>query len=128
MKRLFSLFSIPIALLTIGCDNTGNNTSNRVEPDNTSVNQRDASGDTATVFDQSNDQADIDLVAKIRKQVVDADKMSLKGQNVKIITNSGKVLLRGPVESSAEKTAIEKIAVDAAGAGNVTNNLEIDHD
>lgn len=128
MKRRFTLLSMPIVLLAAGCDNNGNDASNRVEPDNTQVNERDADGHTATPFDQSNDQADIDLVAKIRKQVVDFDAMSVKGQNVKIITNGGKVILRGPVESPAEKATIEKIAVDAAGAGNVTNSLEIDKD
>lgn len=93
MKRRFTLLSLPIALATIGCDNN-NDTGTRVEPDNTQVNERDADGNTATPFDQSNDQADIDLAAKIREQVVDVDDMSVKGQNVKIITNAGKVILR----------------------------------
>lgn len=132
MKRLFTLLSLPIAMLAIGCDdkpdnrNTSNVTPTHVEPDNTEVNKRDADGHTATAFDQSNDKADIELVAKIRKQVVDVDKMSVKGQNVKIITNAGKVILRGPVDTAAEKDSIGKIAVDAAGAGNVTNNLEVE--
>jgi osmotically-inducible protein OsmY len=115
-------------MLAIGCSDNDNKTDKTADPDNTKVNQRDAEGNTATAFDQSNDQADIDLVAKIRERVVDVDDMSVKGQNVKIITNNGNVILRGPVASAAEKEAIEKIATDAAGAGKVTSNLEVDED
>lgn len=125
MKSILILLSLPLALTAIGCDKGAMNDT-QVEPDNTQINDRDADGTTLTPFDQSNDQADLDLAAKIREQVVGAKDMSIKGQNVKIITNGGKVVLRGPVASAAEKQEIEKIAVDAAGTGKVTNDLEVD--
>lgn len=125
MKTLLILLSFPLAAIAIGCDNR-DVTDTPVEPDNTGINDRDADGTTLTPLDQSNDQADLDLVAKIREQVVAADNMSVKGQNIKIITNGGNVALRGPVASETEKQNIEKIAVDAAGTGKVTNDLEVD--
>ncbi len=118
-------------MLAVGCDNLAPsttpsaNSSSIVNRDNTAVNHRDADARTKTPFDQSNAQADIDLVAKIRSKVLELKDLSVNGRNVKIITNRGKVLLRGPVASSTERDAIEMIAVDAAGAGNVTNDLEV---
>jgi hyperosmotically inducible periplasmic protein len=51
--------------------------------------------------------------------------MSVNAQNVKIITQDGKVTLRGPVETLEEKAAIEKIAQDVAGDNRVENLLEV---
>jgi hyperosmotically inducible periplasmic protein len=93
--------------------------------DNTGVNERDAGGSTVTPFDQSNDQADIDLVAAIRSRVVDIDNLSVQGRNVKIITNRGRVVLRGPVASVEEREAIASIAQDLAGPTMVNNQLEV---
>lgn len=128
MKVLNGLLGLPLILLALGCDNIASDRGGRLEPDNTSINERDAEGHTTTPFDQSNDQRDIDLVAKIRSEVVAVDNMSVSGKNVKIITNQGKVMLRGPVASAAEKESIERIAIAAAGEGNVTNKLEVDKD
>lgn len=97
-----------------------------MERTNTAVNVRDAGGSTVTPFDQSNERADIQLVAAIRSKVVDVDGLSVPGRNVKIITNGGHVVLRGPVKSVEEREAIVKIAEDLAGSTNVTDQLEID--
>ena len=70
------------------------------------------------------DQSDVDLMAKIRKRVVDHDDLGTNAKNVKIIAEDGKVTLRGPVANAEEKAAIEAIARDVAG-GNVTSELEI---
>jgi osmotically-inducible protein OsmY len=66
----------------------------------------------------------IAITADIRKQVVDTE-MSVKSQNVKIITQDGKVTLRGPVETAAEKTRIEEIARAVAGANNIDSQLDV---
>jgi osmotically-inducible protein OsmY len=115
-----SLFAIVAA---IGCDNAQRTPSNAAK-DNTEVNERDKSNATKTPIDQNENQKDIDVTANIRKRVVDA-KMSVNAQNVKIVTQDGKVTLRGPVKSEEEKTQIEQIAHDVAGAGNVDSQLEI---
>ncbi len=58
-------------------------------------------------------------------RVVDTE-MSVNAHNVKIVTQDGRVTLRGPVKDAAEKDAIEKIAVEVAGAGHVDNQLEVE--
>src|SRR6476646_12260919 len=86
--------------------------------DNTEVNVRDRTDAVKTPIDQNENQTDIDITANIRKRVVDT-KMSVNAQNVKIITQDGKVTLRGPVKSDDEKMQIEKLAHEIAGPNNV---------
>jgi hyperosmotically inducible protein len=120
MKALF--IAAGIAVAAIGCDETAT----RTEPDNTAVNERDAEGATKTPLDQSNEESDIDQVAEIRSKVLEIEDLSVIGRNVKIITEAGRVTLRGPVASEAERKAIVDVATDIAGAGNVDDQLEID--
>jgi hyperosmotically inducible periplasmic protein len=98
------------------------------EADNTGKNVRDRGDDTLTPTDQGGSAADRELTAKIRQAIVDDDALSVQAQNVKIITIDGAVTLRGPVESAAEKSAIDAKAKKIAGAGRVHNQLEIDSD
>jgi sporulation protein YlmC with PRC-barrel domain len=98
---------------------------NRSEPDNTARNVRDRNSRTLTPLDQGNDKADIATTAKIRKQIVAAKEMSVNARNVKIITAGGRVTLRGPVATEAEKTMIGEIAASVARTENVDNQLEV---
>lgn len=91
---------------------------------NTGVNVRDRRSDAKTSFDQNENQADITITADIRKRVLET-KMSVNAQNVKIITQNGKVTLRGPVQTADEKQAIESIAMEVAGNDKVDNLLEV---
>jgi hyperosmotically inducible protein len=97
----------------------------RTSPDNTAVNERDAVRDTKTPIDQDENQADVNLTAEIRKRLLDQPDMSVNARNAKIITSQGKVTLRGPVDSEAERDALVKIATEIAGAENVDNQLEV---
>lgn len=97
------------------------------DADNTGKNTRDASGDTLTPIDQSNDPADIKITAEARKLVVADESLSIQAKNVKIITVDGVVTLRGPVETAKEKTLIAKCA-KKAGAKSVVNQLEVKKD
>jgi osmotically-inducible protein OsmY len=92
--------------------------------DNTEVNVRDRSDAAKTPFDQNENKKDVEITANVRKRVVDT-KMSVNAQNVKIITQDGKVTLRGPVKSEDEKMQIDKIAHEVAGPANVDNQLEV---
>ena len=96
-----------------------------VEPDNTSVNQRDRDGSAKTPIDQNENQADINITAEIRKAVLAQENMSINARNVKIITADGQVTLRGPVNSDDEKKVIDDIARNVAGKDNVTNEIEV---
>jgi hypothetical protein len=95
-----------------------------VDRTNTEVNVRDRDSTAKTPFDQFENKADINVTAEIRKRIGDA-KMSLNAQNVKIITQDGKVTLRGPVKTVQEKQSIEEIAQAVAGAKKVDSQLEV---
>jgi hyperosmotically inducible periplasmic protein len=91
-------------------------------PDNTRAN-KDQSAPTAD--DQSMNPADREIVQKIRKSIHADDSLSMYAQNIKIISQDGKVTLRGPVRSVDDKKSIQAKAVAVAGKGNVTNLLKI---
>lgn len=96
-----------------------------VARNNTAVNERDRESTAKTPLDQKENKTDIDITANIRKRVVDK-KMSVNAHNVKIITQDGKVTLRGPVKTAEEKQQIEQIARDVAGDDKVDNQLEVE--
>jgi hyperosmotically inducible periplasmic protein len=95
-------------------------------PNNTGINERDRGSEKLTPMDQGNSEVDIDLTQRIRKAVMADDSLSFSAKNTKIITRDGRVTLRGPVKTAAEKDAIYKCAVSAAGVGHVTNELEVE--
>lgn len=93
--------------------------------DNSGRNQRDRSGETQTSGDQSNSSADIKTTAAIRRAIMHDDSLSMTAKNVKIITENGVVMLRGPVQSEAEKTKIAELAKTHAGNTRVEDHLEV---
>lgn len=121
MRSLF--YIVGLSAFVVGCADGVATTP--AAKDNTAINERDEDGHTATPADQSNDQADIDLTANIRSSVLEIDDLSVNGRNVKIISNDGNVILRGPVATTAEKERIGEVAVKIAGEGHVTNELEV---
>lgn len=92
--------------------------------DNTKVN-KGRQGSSPTADQGKNNKSDLDTQKKIRKAVVDDKSLSSYGHNVKIISQNGRVTLKGPVRSEDEKKSIEQKATDIAGAGNVTNEITI---
>jgi osmotically-inducible protein OsmY len=109
---------------TMGSD--GSQTGDKsVAADNTGVNKRDTDNKNPTPMDQGNSQSDINITAEIRKAVVADGSLSMTAKNVKIITKDGSVVLRGPVKTEAERAAIQAAATRVAGAGRVTNQIEI---
>jgi hyperosmotically inducible protein len=97
-------------------------------PDNTKVNERDKAKSQPTADQANNAATDRNIMQKIRKAVVADKSLSTYGHNVKIISQQGKVTLKGPVHTDEEKKNIEAKAVEVAGAGNVTNMLEVKGD
>ena len=96
--------------------------SQQAPPDNTKRNkdQRDPSADQ-----QKMSPADRSITQKIRKAIHDDKNLSTYAHNIKIITQEGKVTLRGPVKSDEEKVNLQAKAVEVAGQDNVTNQLEV---
>lgn len=91
--------------------------------DNTRVNQRDRNSATLTPMDQGSSEADRKITQQIRQELMKDKSLSFTAKNVKIITIDGKVTLRGPVKTEAERSAIEAAARRATG--NVESQLEI---
>jgi len=94
-------------------------------PDNSGKNERDRDNKTLTAGDQSNSPEDIKLVATIRRMVVKDSSLSSTAKNCKIITNAGRVTLRGPVNTPEEKATVQAHAVMSAGKDKVDNQLEV---
>jgi osmotically-inducible protein OsmY len=90
--------------------------------DNTSRNKDQAS---PNADQQKMNPADRAMTQKIRKAIHDDKSLSTYAHNIKIITQDGKVTLRGPVRSEDKKNNLEAKAVTVAGQDNVTDQLEI---
>jgi len=56
---------------------------------------------------------------------MDDKSLSTYAHNVKIVSQHGKVTLKGPVRSEEEKKTVEDKATEVAGAGNVTNQMTV---
>lgn len=91
------------------------------QPDNSAQNKQHAT----TADNQPNAQADRMTTANVRKAIIADKDLSLYAHNVKIITMSGTVTLKGPVKSDEEK---QKVAADAASVvsqDKVVNHLTV---
>lgn len=118
MKLNFLMGTLSICLLgTVAMAQTA--------PDNTKVNERDRSKTAVTADQGKNNATDRDLAQKIRKSIHDDPSLSTYAHNVKIIAQSGKVTLKGPVRSDAEKQTVEQKATEIAGAGNIVDEITI---
>lgn len=94
-------------------------------PDNSKVNERDRQPGATTADQQKSSKGDLEITRKVRQAIVKDKTLSTYARNIKVVTEGGVVSLRGPVRTSDEKVAIETIAVQVAGEGNVRNELEI---
>ena len=96
-----------------------------VEADNTGINKRDRDDSEKTADQAKNTKSDLELTAEIRRAVVDDKALSTNAHNVKIIVENGKVTLKGPVASAAEKASIAKKASTIAGKGKVVDEMAV---
>jgi hyperosmotically inducible periplasmic protein len=94
-------------------------------PDNTKTNARDRNAAQTTAADQSNTRSDLETTREIRRAIVADKDLSVYAHNIKIVTSAGKVTLKGPVHTEAEKTAVAAKAAGVAGAANVINHISI---
>jgi hyperosmotically inducible periplasmic protein len=99
--------------------------SQQVPADNTKVNQRDRNQNEPTADQQKENSNDRELARQIRRAVVKDKSLSTDAHNIKIIAQNGAVTLKGAVKSDEEKQAIQSKATEIAGAGKVTNELEV---
>jgi hyperosmotically inducible protein len=121
-RLLLPLGSLVFGVSLMATPISGYQDPQQTPPDNTKQN-KDQTNPTAD--QQKMNPADRTITQKIRKAIHEDTTLSTYAHNVKIITQDGKVTLRGPVRSEDEKSNIEAKAVAVAGQGNVTNQLEV---
>jgi osmotically-inducible protein OsmY len=95
------------------------------QADNSKMNKGDASKDATTADQQKMNPNDRAITQKIRAEIMKDKSLSTYAHNIKVITQDGKVTLKGPVHTMEEKSAIEAKATTVAGDGNVTNQIDI---
>jgi hyperosmotically inducible periplasmic protein len=130
MKKTFTRhirFMLPLGSLLLGASLLAApaprfQDSQQPAPDNTKTNKDQA---PPTADQQKMNPADRAITQKIRKSIHDDANLSTYAHNIKIITQDGKVTLRGPVRSEDEKSALQAKAEAVAGAENVTNKLTV---
>jgi hyperosmotically inducible periplasmic protein len=94
-------------------------------PDNTKANQGDNSKGAVTADQQKMDPADRNITKQIRSAIYKDKSLSTYAHNIKIISQDGKVTLKGPVRTPDEKDSIGAKAASIVGADNVTNQIEV---
>jgi hyperosmotically inducible periplasmic protein len=94
-------------------------------PDNSRTNQRDRNQGATTADQQNLNSADQKITSDIRSSIMKDKSLSTYAHNVKVVTQDGKVTVKGPVRSEEEKSSIVAKAKAVAGAGNVTDEIEV---
>jgi hyperosmotically inducible periplasmic protein len=116
--------ALPLLTLTL-LATTGTRVQARQEPAPQSDNSKANKTQSPTADDQSANPADREIIKKIRAAIHRDKDLSTYAHNIKIIAQSGKVTLKGPVRSQQEKDTLAAKATTIAGEGNVDNQLEI---
>jgi osmotically-inducible protein OsmY len=78
-----------------------------------------------TAEDQNMTQNDTAITRTIREKLTSDSSLSINAQNIKVISENGRVILKGPVASAEEKRKVESIAKGVAGKTAVINNTTV---
>jgi hyperosmotically inducible protein len=93
--------------------------------DNSKVNQRDQNKAEPTADQQQNNRSDLDVTKEIRQSITKDKSLSSYAHNVKVISQNGKVTLKGPVRSDDEKSAVEAKAAQVVGPANINDEMTV---
>jgi hyperosmotically inducible protein len=97
----------------------------QIKPDNSATNKGDRSTSAVTADQQKNNKSDLETSRQIRRAIMADKSLSTYAHNIKIVTQQGKVTLRGPVRTEAEKATVQAKAAEVAGAANVTSAITV---
>jgi hyperosmotically inducible protein len=97
----------------------------RTGDDNTKINVRDRKPSQLTSDQQNNKSSDVDIIRRIRQDIMKQENFSSYAKNVKVISINGRVTLKGPVRSQEEINSIVQFAKSAAGESNVINEMSV---
>lgn len=126
MKLSVVIFVVTATSLTMfACDKPRERDSAPVAADNSQTNERDRKPESLLPTDQGESQADRDISARVRRDVVADDNLGMQAKNVKIVTRDGAVTLRGVVRTPAERALVATYAKKAPGVREVNDLLEV---
>jgi hyperosmotically inducible periplasmic protein len=117
--------SLLIAVGLYTAPKASSNNLQQEQSDNTKMNKGDASKDATTADQQKMNPTDRAITQNIRAEIMKDKSLSTYAHNIKIITQDGKVTLKGPVRTRHEKAIVEGKAAAIAGDGNVVSQIEI---
>jgi hyperosmotically inducible periplasmic protein len=121
MKRATLLLaSLFIALTLAACSKSEDSQSSKP-----SDNQMARADKGVTASDQPENEADRKIIQEVRQALTADSSLSTSAQNVTVVSNNGKVTLRGSVKDDAEKQKIANKATQVAGVTNVDNQLTV---
>jgi len=123
MSRFFSMMAVCILLFAASV--SAQTTKSQTPADNTKVNQRDRNDANPTPGQQKENSSDLEITRKIRRSITEDKGLSTYAKNIKIITQDGRVTLRGPVRSEVERKSVEAKANEVAGAGHVKSEIQV---
>jgi hyperosmotically inducible periplasmic protein len=132
MKRIYSIIGVGAVavLVAAGCDrspsNTGQNqgSTSTAQSENVTQNVPGSSGAMSTAQDQGSSDADREATRRIRQAIEAKDGLSTDAKNIKIITQNGKVTLRGEVKDQQEDQTIKSI-VQNMGFASLDDQLQV---
>ena len=93
--------------------------------ENTRRNAADTTDTALTPMDQGENALDLAITKTVRQIIVEDNTLSTNAHNIKIITYNGRVTLRGPVDSQAERDRLTTVAQGVAGVNSVDSQLEV---
>lgn len=145
MRNMLPLVVASLAFVSAGCNRTdsatpsaggssdsfskasgsSSNTAENYAPNNTGRNERDRSGEALTPEDQGGSDSDRQITRQIRRGITSSSQFSTTAGNIKIITQNGKVTLRGPVDTTQEQQALVNLAKQVQGVSTVDDQLEV---
>ena len=136
MSRSLMAAMLALSTMAVACSNSNQDTANKApeysqnqpantQADNTAQNKVDQTGTVPEPMDQGTSDVDMTITTVLRQAITKDEHLSMNAKNVKIITRDGVVTLRGPVESTAERAAIEAAANAVSGVRRVDSYLEV---
>ncbi len=97
-----------------------------VKADNTKQNQGALEENAVVADKQGNGKEQIKILANIRKAIMNDKEFSMDAKNIKIlVSDSNFVVLRGPVDSDAEKERLEELVKRCAGVKGIKTSLSV---
>jgi len=95
------------------------------QADNSAQNAGAERRDAVTAEKQNNKKSNVQVLAQIRKSIVDDNGLSMNAKNAKILFKDGLVTLKGPVDSDSEKARVEELAKSCSSVSSVKNMLTV---